>query len=91
MKLKLLDNQLSSDSYWTKPISQHILDSFTADDLALFDQNGYDLTPVEQEYAKANGYQPKEHRYLYTCKSKWFTDLEPVSYTHLALPTICSV
>ena len=77
MKLKLLDNQLSSDSYWTKPISQHILDSFTADDLALFDQNGYDLTPVEQEYAKANGYLPKEHRYLYTCKSKWFTDLEP--------------
>ena len=55
MKLKLLDNRLSIDSYWTKPISQHILDSFTADDLALFDQNGYDLTPVEQEYAKANG------------------------------------
>ena len=77
MKLELTNNSLASQTHWTKPIDQELLDSFTASDLSLFDQNGYDLTLVEQAYAKANGYEPKEHRYLYTCKTPWFIDTEP--------------
>ena len=56
MKLELTNNSLATQTHWTKPIDQELLDSFTASDLSLFDQNGYDLTLVEQAYAKANGY-----------------------------------
>lgn len=80
MKLKLTNNSLTTKRHWNKPISDNVLNSFTAKDLALFDQNGYDLTIVEQEYARVNGYEPKEHRYLYTCKSEWFIDEEPKTH-----------
>ena len=80
MKLVKTNNTLNVDHHWLEPIDQSLLDSFTAQDLALYDQNGYDLTLVEQAYAKANGYTPKEHRYLFTCKSPWFIDEDPKTY-----------
>ena len=76
MKLVRTENQLNSNRYWTLPVKNYV---FHPKAVALFDQNGYDLTEVEQEYAKANGYTPKEHRHLHTCKAKWFVD-EEISY-----------
>ena len=71
MKLKRTENQLNPGRYWERRVKNA---NFSPADLALFDQNGYDLTEVEQEYAKANGYTPKEHRYRFTCKEPWYID-----------------
>ena len=71
MKLKRTKNQLNPGRYWERRVKNA---NFSPADLALFDQNGYDLTKVEQEYAKANGYTPKEHRYRFTCKEPWYID-----------------
>ena len=76
MKLVRTENQLNPNRYWTLPVKNYV---FHPKAVALFDQNGYDLTEVEKEYAKANGYSPKEHRHLHTCKAKWFVD-EEISY-----------
>lgn len=77
MKLILTDNQLDGTMYWTDPIPEKILNGFSDFDLSLFDQNGYDMTYVELQYATANGYEPKAHRYLFTCKTPWFEDEDP--------------
>ena len=42
----------------------------------LFDQNGYDLTPLEQLYAKANLGPDKGHRYRRALKYEWFKQTE---------------
>lgn len=77
MKLELTSNNLNDERYWTNPIPEKILDGLGARELSLFDQNGYDLTYVEVQYATANGYEPKSHRYLFTCKDTWFKDMDP--------------
>ena len=49
----------------------------SAEDLALFDQNGYDLTELEKEFASANETTPKPHRSHRTAlKQDWFTQEE---------------
>lgn len=40
-----------------------------AEDVNLFDQNGYDLTPIEQHYASSNVQKHREHRYC--MKKSW--------------------
>jgi hypothetical protein len=46
----------------------------TAEDVALFDQNGYDLTQIEQHFAYGNYTKPKKHREHIRClKEDWFT------------------
>ena len=76
MHLVRTENTLNPNSHWTLPVKNFV---FHPEHVALFDQNGYDLTVVEQQFAKANGYTPKEHRHLHTCKEKWFYDAE-ISY-----------
>ena len=41
--IHLTDNLLDPNGYWTNPIAKLVYLP-TAEDLALFDQNGYDLT-----------------------------------------------
>lgn len=67
-----------SDSYfdvagrWSKPITQ-ILFRPLPSDLDLFDQNGYDLTILEQRYAEVNDYRPIQHRsHRVAIKQPWF-------------------
>ena len=50
----------------------------------LFDQNGYDLTPIEIEYSEVNGHGHSEHRNHthVAIKSEWFT--QP-AHTHGAV------
>ncbi len=51
----------------------------TAEDLALFDQNGYDLTVLEQHYAYSNYCKPKRHReHIRAIKSDWFTQADKI-------------
>jgi len=76
MQLKITNNQHDPDPYWETPIPSWLLDKFTRDDIALFDQNGYDMTVVEQCYAMWSGYQPQPHRIKYTNKVPWMEETE---------------
>ena len=70
--LNLTNNQLNPKGYWNQPLDS--LNPPTAHELALFDQNGYDLTDLEQRYAAVNltpAYVHREHRHA--LKASWFT------------------
>ncbi|WP_297325197.1 hypothetical protein [Nitrosomonas sp.] len=73
--LDLTNNQLNPQGYWNQPLES--LDSPTAHELALFDQNGYDLTDLEQRYAIMNLTPAKAHReHRRALKAPWFTQPE---------------
>ena len=75
MRLAPTNNQFNSDPYFRSPIDQESLPS--AEQTELFDQNGYDLTPLERLYAEANGQAGRWHRpNHYALKSDWFIDEE---------------
>jgi len=75
MRLAPTHNQFNPDPYFRSPIDQEFLPS--AEQTELFDQNGYDLTPLERLYAEANGQAGRWHRpNHYALKSDWFTDEE---------------
>jgi hypothetical protein len=69
----LTDNQFEATGYWSNPVAK-ILYIPTLDDLALFDQNGYDLTQLEKHFAYSNFAKPKTHRdHIHALKWNWFT------------------
>ena len=69
----LTNNQFDPNSHWDKPIEK-ILYQPTVEDVALFDQNGYDLTDLEKHYAYSNWSKPKQHReHRVALKQPWFT------------------
>lgn len=65
--LKISENQLDPNGYWDKTIAYNPNPA----DVDLFDQNGYDLTKVEQQFAGANVRLHREHRY--SLKQSWIT------------------
>jgi len=69
----ITDNEFDANGYWTNPVEK-IVYLPTAEDVALFDQNGYDLTDLEKHYAYSNRCKPKKHRDHRTAiKQPWFT------------------
>ena len=81
--ITLTSNQFDSNGYWDHPIEK-LLYQPTVDDLDLFDQNGYDLTPLEQHFAYGNKVKPKKHReHLRAIKQDWFTQSPTVEGAHL--------
>ena len=71
--IHLTDNRLDPNGYWTNPIAKLVYLP-TPEDLALFDQNGYDLTVLEQHFAYGNWAKPKRHReHIRAIKQDWFT------------------
>jgi hypothetical protein len=71
MLVRLTGNKLNPTGYWSEPIPQSYKPK--ASDLDLFDQNGYDLTKLEQQYATYNGAMPLKHRSHRTAlKTNWF-------------------
>lgn len=70
--LDLTDHQFNQEGYWNRPLDS--LNPPMAHDLALFDQNGYDLTDLEQRYAEINLTPAKPHReHRRAVKAPWFT------------------
>ena len=66
------DNKFDPNGYWDRPVEK-IVYLPTTEDLALFDQNGYDLTVLEKHYAYSNWTKPKCHREHRTAlKQDWF-------------------
>jgi hypothetical protein len=69
----ITDNQFEATGYWDKPVEKIVFIP-TAEDVALFDQNGYDLTDLEKHYAYSNWSKPKQHReHRVALKQPWFT------------------
>jgi hypothetical protein len=73
LDLTVTDNQFSLEGYWTEPILKLIYKP-CASDVDLFDQNGYDLTVIEQLFAGSNVKRHREHRY--SLKQDWITQPE---------------
>lgn len=67
--LSITDNQFDPEGYWQQPMPKMIYKP-CASDVDLFDQNGYDLTVIEQHFAGSNAKKHREHRY--SLKQKWF-------------------
>jgi len=71
--LVLTDNQFNPEGYWSLPMAKLVYLP-TPEDLDLFDQNGYDLTVLEQHFAYGNWTKPKRHReHIRALKNDWFT------------------
>jgi hypothetical protein len=72
------DNEFDAQGYWENPITKSIFIP-TYEDVELFDQNGYDLTPIEQHFAYNNYKKPKKQReYRHAIKQDWFTDFNKI-------------
>jgi len=82
LELELTKNNLSEFSSWTKPI-KNVSMLKNPDSLKLFDQNGYHLTPVEQEYSKEAGYSISKRREEMVCCKPWFKSNKMESGPHL--------
>lgn len=68
----LTTNKFNPIGCWQKPIAR-ILFKPTPEDIYLFDQNGYDLTLIEQRYAYENQTNlVKQRDYKYAIKFDWF-------------------
>lgn len=81
--LVLTDNLLDPNGYWSKPVAKLVYIP-TAEDLDLFDQNGYDLTVLEQHFAYGNKAEPKKHRdHIRALKQDWFIQPQCIEGAHL--------
>ena len=71
--LTLTNNQFNPNGYWSCAMNKIVFVPL-AEDVALFDQNGYDLTVLEQHFAVSNDTQTHKHRSHRTAlKQPWFT------------------
>jgi hypothetical protein len=68
----ITDSRFDPNGYWDKPIAKLVFLP-TAEDVTLFDQNGYDLTELEKHYASSNCAGTDSHRCHRTAlKKPWF-------------------
>ena len=71
--IKLTNNQFNANGYWNKPVDKMVFIPLK-EDIDLFDQNGYDLTVIEQHFARSNNARYTWHREHIRCiKQDWFT------------------
>lgn len=69
--LKLTDNKFNPNPYWEVPLQSTKPIVYVSSDL--FDQNGYDLSYVEQMYCQANDGHKESHRsHRVALRKKWF-------------------
>lgn len=75
MSLKITTNEFDPSAAWLNPISKVFPP--IACDMALFDQNGYDLTDLEKRYDEVNGNRQQSHRSHRTAiKQDWLLQNE---------------
>jgi hypothetical protein len=67
----LTNNHLNSNPHWVNetPDVELLLNPYSVD---MFDQNGYQLTPVEQSYAVTNGMDIITRRHEKVIRNPWF-------------------
>ena len=78
--LILTSNELNKIPNYTRKCGHQLL----VKDFDLFDQNGYDLSKVEQFYCIANNFMFNDHRgFRQAIKHDWFTDSSDNEGAHL--------
>jgi hypothetical protein len=84
MRLHVTDNQFDSNPHWCERIKS-VFACPPKETVEFFDQNGYDLTKLEQLYAVANGANTTTHRNSehITLRQTWFEDDSPESGPHI--------
>jgi hypothetical protein len=84
MRLHVTDNQFDSNTHWCERIKS-VFACPPKETVEFFDQNGYDLTKLEQLYAVANGANTTTHRNSehITLRQTWFEDDSPESGPHI--------
>lgn len=83
MLLALTTNKLDSNGYWSKPVDKLVFLPLP-EDLALFDQNGYDLTDLEKRFAMSNHAEYFAHReHRHAIKKEWFVKYADREGAHL--------
>ena len=84
MRLHVTDNSFNPNPYYNERIKSFFATP-PVESVELFDQNGYDLTHLEQMYAVANGYNLTTHRNKdhITLRQQWFIDQEPSVGPHI--------
>ncbi len=71
--IQLTGNKFNQEGYWNKPVDKMVFIPLK-EDIDLFDQNGYDLTIIEQHFARSNNTKYTWHREHIRCiKQDWFT------------------
>lgn len=60
-KLSISKSTFNPNGYWDRPVAKLVYLP-TREDIALFDQNGYDLTELEKHFASSNLAGPDSHR-----------------------------
>lgn len=75
LDLTLTDNYFDANGYWSEPMSKLVY-APTVGDLDLFDQNGYDLTVLEQHFIVSNCRTHRQHRHC--LKRDWITQTEKI-------------
>ena len=74
--ISLAKSNFTVKGHWDRPIDRVLFKPLPSD-LDLFDQNGYDLTVLEQRYAEVNDARPQQHRsHRVAIKQPWFTQEE---------------
>ena len=74
MQLKRTEHNLNPQPTWGTAIDVGFIPH--ARHLANFDQNGYDLTPLEHMYAEANNGFIANTRWRNSLKTQWYEDIE---------------
>ena len=84
MRLHVTDNQFNANPYWSEKI-RSVFSVPPKETVEYFDQNGYDLTKLEQLYAVANGAETTTHRNSehITLRKEWFTAEEDREGPHI--------
>jgi len=84
MRLHVTDNQFDPNPHWCERIKS-VFACPPKETVEFFDQNGYDLTKLEQLYAVANGAKTTRHRNSehITLRQTWFEDDSPESGPHI--------
>jgi len=84
MKVILTEQKFDPNPYWSNPIRSRFTTP-TWHYIDLFDQNGYDLTALEQLYAVANDVELTDHRNNrhMTIRKDWFVDDKPETGAHI--------
>lgn len=79
---QVADRFYKPEPRWEVPVDNYLAEDVDHRWVRLFDQNGYDLTLLEQCYSSQNGYNPQQHRHRYALKQKWF-DSESIEGAHI--------
>ena len=84
MQLHVTTNKFDPNPYYAESIKS-IFACPDKQSVSLFDQNGYDLTQLEQLYAVANGHDPIVHRNKdhITLRQDWFIDNDEHNEPHI--------